>query len=64
MDGGSLNTAYVSISEYPSQIRLVLLSTVCCSGQLPLEESSRLLEQRDICLCHWNPGETPLVYAA
>ena len=60
MDGGSLNTAYITISECLELIRLMLPSTICYSGQLPLQESSGLLERRDPCLRHRDSGEKPL----
>jgi hypothetical protein len=60
MDGGSLNTAYIAISECLELIRLMLPLTVCHSGQLPLQESTRLLERRDPCLRHRDSGDTPL----
>ena len=61
MDGGSLNTAYISISEYLERIRLMSPRppTACFSGQLPLEESPRLLERRDPYLRYRDSGETP-----
>ncbi|KAG8215401.1 glycoside hydrolase superfamily [Butyriboletus roseoflavus] len=60
MDGGSLNTAYVAISEYLEPICWMLSSTVCSSGELPLEESSRLLKRRNPYLRYRSSGETPL----
>lgn len=61
MDGGSLNTAYISISEYLELTRLMHLLTASQSGELSLEESSRFLKRRDSCLCYHDPGNMYLL---